>query len=263
MDAYPRPGKVSGSYMNGSVYDEHPFVLMNYNDDYESVSTLAHEWGHAMHSYLSNRAQPYPTANYSIFLAEIASTFNEALLLEHMLGQARNDDEKLFYLGNALENLRGTYFRQTMFAEFELTIHDRAEAGEALTGAKLTSIYGDLLRRYHGHDQGVLKIADLYAIEWAYIPHFYYNFYVYQYATSLAASSLLAETVLKGEPGAVERYMGLLKAGSSDYPFELLQEAGVDMTTAAPYRAVVTRMNAIMDQIEDILDRRGTPVAQN
>jgi oligoendopeptidase F len=263
MDAYPRPGKVSGAYMNGSVYDEHPFVLMNYNDDYESVSTLAHEWGHAMHSYLSNRAQPYPTANYSIFLAEIASTFNEALLLEHMLGQARNDDEKLFYLGNALENLRGTYFRQTMFAEFELTIHDRAEAGEALTGAKLTSIYGDLLRRYHGHDQGVLKIDDLYAIEWAYIPHFYYNFYVYQYATSLAASSLLAETVLKGEPGAVERYMGLLKAGSSDYPFELLQEAGVDMTTAAPYRAVVTRMNAIMDQIEDILDRRGTPVAQN
>lgn len=263
MDAYPRPGKVSGAYMNGSVYDEHPFVLMNYNDDYESVSTLAHEWGHAMHSYLSNQAQPYPTASYSIFLAEIASTFNEALLLEHMLGQARDDEERLYYLGNALENLRGTYFRQTMFAEYELAIHDRAEAGEALTGARLTEIYGDLLRRYHGHEQGVLKIDDLYTIEWAYIPHFYYNFYVYQYATSLAASSLLAEEVLRGQPGAVERYLGLLKAGSSDYPFELLKAAGVDLTTEEPYRAVVVRMNAIMDRIEEILDRRDPEVAQH
>jgi oligoendopeptidase F len=261
MDAYPRPGKVSGAYMNGSVYDVHPFVLMNYNDDYESVSTLAHEWGHAMHSYLSNQEQPYPNARYSIFLAEIASTFNEALLLEHMLRQAKDDDERLFYLGNALEALRGTYFRQTMFAEFELAIHDRAEAGEALTGARLTEIYGDLLRRYHGHDQGVLEINDLYAIEWAYIPHFYYNFYVYQYATSLAASSLLAEEVLSGQPGAVERYLDLLRAGSSDYPTQLLEAAGVDMTTPEPYRAVATRMNAIMDQIEAILDRRGSAVA--
>ncbi|MNC86421.1 Oligoendopeptidase F, plasmid [compost metagenome] len=149
-----------------------------------------------------------------------------------------------------------------MFAEFELAIHDRAEAGEALTGARFTEIYGDLLRRYHGHQQGILKIDELYAVEWAYIPHFFYNFYVYQYATSLAASSLLAEAVLKGEPGAVERYLGLLKAGSSDYPFDLLKAAGVDMTTKEPYRAVVTRMNAIMDQIEEILDRRGEAAAQ-
>ncbi len=254
MDAYPRPGKVSGAYMNGSVYDEHPYVLMNYNDDYESVSTLAHEWGHAMHSYLANQSQPYPTARYSIFTAEIASTFNEALLLEHMLEQAEDDQDRLFYLGSALENLRGTYFRQTMFAEFELAIHDRAEAGEALTGPRFTEIYGELLRRYHGHDAGVMNIDDLYAVEWAYIPHFYYNFYVYQYATSLAASSLLAEAVIQGRPGAVENYLQLLRAGGSDYPHELLKKAGVDMTTPEPYRAVFARMNGIMDQIEKILD---------
>lgn len=261
MDAYPREGKVSGAYMNGSVYDEHPYVLMSYNDDYESLSTLAHEWGHAMHSYLSNTNQPYPTARYDTFTAEIASTFNEALLLEHMLKTAENDDERLFYLGSALENLRGTYFRQTMFAEFELAIHEAAEAGQALTGPQLTQMYGDLLRRYHGHDEGVLTIDDLYAIEWAYIPHFYYNFYVYQYATSLAASSLLAESVIKGRPGAVETYLNLLKAGGSDYPYELLKKAGVDMATPEPYRAVFTRMNSIMDQIEGILDRQASTPA--
>ena len=256
MDVYPGAGKRSGAYMNGSVYDVHPYVLMNYNDDYESVSTLAHEWGHAMHSYLANKNQPYATASYSIFTAEIASTFNEALLLELMLKKAEDDEERLFYLGNALEALRGTYFRQTMFAEFELAIHDRAETGEALTGTKLTEIYAELLRRYHGHDEGVMTIDDLYTVEWAYIPHFYYNFYVYQYATSLAASSLFAEAVTQGRPGAVENFMKLLKAGGSDYPYDLLKRAGVDMATEAPYRAVFTRMNAIMDQIETILDKR-------
>ena len=261
MDAYPREGKVSGAYMNGSVYDEHPFVLMSYNDDYESLSTLAHEWGHAMHSYLSNTNQPYPLARYATFTAEIASTFNEALLLEHMLKTAENDDERLFYLGSALENLRGTYFRQTMFAEFELAIHEAAEAGQALTGPQLTQMYGELLRRYHGHDEGVLTIDDLYTVEWAYIPHFYYDFYVYQYATSLAASSLLAESVIKGQPGAVGNYLTLLKSGGSDYPYDLLKKAGVDMATPEPYRAVFTRMNGIMDQIEGILDRRADAAA--
>jgi oligoendopeptidase F len=261
MDVYPRPGKRSGAYMNGSAYDVHPYVLMNYNDDYESVSTLAHEWGHAMHSYLASKNQPYPTAQYSIFTAEIASTFNEALLLDHMLDQAESDQERLFYLGSALENLRGTYFRQTMFAEFELAIHDLAETGAALTGPKFTEMYGDLLRRYHGHEQGVLTIDDLYTVEWAYIPHFYYNFYVYQYATSLAASSLLAEAVLQGRPGAVENYLNLLKAGGSDYPYELLKRAGVDMATPDPYRAVFARMGNIMDQIEGILDQQEADTA--
>lgn len=258
MDVFPRPGKRSGAYSNGSAYDVHPYVLMNYNDDYESVSTLAHEWGHAMHSYLANAAQPYPTADYSIFIAEVASTFNEALLLDRMLRQAKGDDERLYYLGSYLEGLRGTFFRQTMFAEFELAIHEAVERGEALTGSRLSAMYVDLLRRYHGHEEGVVRIDDAYAVEWAYIPHFYYNFYVYQYATSLAASALLAQQVLAGEAGARERYLGLLSAGGSRYPHELLVEAGVDLTSPAPYRALALRMTWVLDEIETILAKRAS-----
>jgi oligoendopeptidase F len=229
---------------------------MNYNDDYESVSTVAHEWGHAMHSYLANKAQPFPTSDYSIFVAEVASTFNEALLLRRMLDKAANDDERLFLLGNYLENLRGTFFRQAMFAEFELAIHEAVQKGEALTGTKLTKMYGELLRRYHGSEQGVVRIPDEYTVEWAYIPHFYYNFYVYQYATSLAASTQLAREVMDGKPGANERYLGLLKAGGSRYPYELLKEAGVDLATPAPYKALEAQMNWAMDEIDKIVARR-------
>jgi oligoendopeptidase F len=256
MDVYPRPGKRSGAYSNGSAYDVHPYVLMNYNDNYESVSTLAHEWGHAMHSYLANAAQPYPTADYSIFIAEVASTFNEALLLRRSLDDARSDDERLVLLGNYVENLRGTFFRQTMFAEFELAIHEAAERGEALTGEKLSTMYGELLRRYHGEAQGVMKIDDAYTVEWAYIPHFYYNFYVFQYATSLAASTQLSRAVLAGDTTARDRYLALLKAGGSRYPYELLREAGVDLASPAPYRALEAQMSWAMDEIEKIIARR-------
>jgi len=255
-DFFPQPGKTSGAYMNGAAYDVHPFVLMNYVDDYESVSTISHEWGHGMHSLLASHAQPFPTAQYSIFIAEIASTLNEALLLDRMLKVADNDEEKLYYLGSALENLRATFFRQTMFAEFELAIHEQVEKGGSLSGQQLTKIYGDLLRRYHGDAQGVLKIDDLVTIEWAYIPHFYRDFYVYQYATSIAASSAFADRILKGEPGVVDTYLGLLKAGGSDHPYDLVKRAGVDLATAAPYRALATRMNSIMDQIEAILAKK-------
>ncbi len=250
---YPRPGKTSGAYENGAAYDVHPFVLMNYNDDYESVSTVAHEWGHGMHSILANEAQPYPTSQYSIFVAEIASTLNETLLLDHVLQAADHDAEKLYYLGSALENLRGTFFRQAMFAEFELAIHEQVEKGESLSGEQLSRIYGDLLRRYHGDREGVLKIDDLVTIEWAYIPHFYRDFYVYEYATSIAASQAFAERILHHEPGVVDTYLAMLKAGGSDHPYELVKRAGVDLATPAPYRALVARMNRIMDQIEAIL----------
>ena len=256
MDAFPRPGKRSGAYSSGSVYDVHPYVLMNYNDDYDSVSTLAHEWGHTMHSYLANAAQPYPTSDYSIFVAEVASTFNEALLLDHALKTARDDTERLYYLGSALEGLRGTFFRQAMFAEFELRVHELVQKGEALSGQRFSEIYGEILRRYHGQEQGVVTIDDPYTVEWAYIPHFYYNFYVYQYATSLAASSLFAAQVLNGAPGARERYLSVLEAGGSEYPYELLKAAGVDLGSPAPYQALIERMNRIMDEIEAILDRR-------
>ncbi len=250
---YPKPGKRSGAYNNGSVYDVHAFSLLNYNDDYESLTTTAHEWGHGGHSQLSNHNQPFPTSQYSIFTAEIASTLNEALLLEHMLKIARNDDEKLFYLGSALEGLRTTFFRQAMFAEYELAIHEEVEKGGALSGQKLTKIYSGILRRYHGDAEGVVKIDDLVTLEWAYIPHFYRNFYVFQYATSLAASQAFAQRILQGEAGAVDTYLGVLKAGGSDHPYNIVKNAGVDLATPAPYRALVARMNSIMDRIEALL----------
>jgi oligoendopeptidase F len=252
MDVYPRPKKRSGAYMNGSVYDVHPFLLLNHNDDYESLSTLAHEWGHAMHSYLSNRSQPFINAGYPTFTAEIASTTNEVLLLDHMLKIASNDSEKMLYLDSALENLRGTFFRQAMFAAFERDVHAKVDKGESLTGEALTKIYGDILKRYHGDKEGVVKIDELYTVEWAYIPHFYNQFYVFQYATSISAGTMFADEILKGTPGARERYLKILRAGGSRYPYELVKEAGVDLASPAPYEAIVARMNSIMDQIEAI-----------
>jgi oligoendopeptidase F len=256
MDIYPRPKKQSGGHMAGYAYDVHPYVLMNYNDDYESVTTVAHEWGHAMHTYLANRAQPFVTSDYAIFIAEIASTFNEDLLLQRVLKTAKNDDERLYYLGSALEQIRATFFRQAMFAEFERNIHARVDNGEPLTGDAFTKTYCDLLKRYHGASEGVVAIDDAYCVEWAYIPHFYNGFYVYQYATSIAASALFAKRVGERERGALERYLDLLKAGGSDYPYELVKTAGVDLATPAPYQALVARMNAIMDEIEAIVARR-------
>ena len=256
MDTYPRPKKQSGAHMDHYAYDVHPYVLMNYNDDYESVTTVAHEWGHAMHSYLSNRAQPFVTAYYATFIAEIASTFNEELLLQQVLKTAKTDDERLFYLGSALEQLRGTFFRQAMFAEFERSIHARADKGEPLSGDAFTKTYCDILKRYHGAAEGVVAIDDAYCVEWAYIPHFYNGFYVYQYATSIAASAQFAKLVGAGEPGALNRYLDLLNAGGSEDPYKLVKKAGVDLATPAPYQALVARMNAIMDEIEAILAKR-------
>jgi oligoendopeptidase F len=259
MDVWPRDGKSPGAYMNGSAYAVHPYVLLNYTGDWDSVSTLAHEWGHAAHSALSTAAQPYPTSDYATFIAEVASTFAEALLMDHVLTTAKTDDERLFYLGHALEQLRGTWFRQAQFAEFERAVHVMAERGEPITGDSLSKLYLDIERRYYGHDAGVTIVDEAYGVEWAYVPHFYYNFYVYQYATSIAASSLLAERVVKGEEGAVDRYLTLLRAGGSDHPYELLKTAGVDMATGAPYDAMARRMNAIMDEMEAILAKRPTP----
>ncbi|MEO8937747.1 MAG: oligoendopeptidase F [Burkholderiaceae bacterium] len=256
MDAYPRPHKLSGAHMAGIAYDVHPYVLLNFNDDYESVTTVAHEWGHAMHSVLANQAQPFPTADYPIFIAEIASTFNEALLLQHVLDVAKTDHERLLFLGSALETLRGTFFRQAMFAEFERTVHAKVDAGEPLSGETLTTIYGDILRRYHGEAQGVMKIDDIDTMEWAYIPHFYNAFYVFQYATSIAASSLFADSVANKEPGALDRYLALLRAGGSDYPYALVKKAGVDLASPAPYQSIAARMDRIMDEIEVIQARQ-------
>jgi oligoendopeptidase F len=256
MDVYPRPRKLSGAHMAGGAYDVHPLLLINYTDNYESVSTIAHEWGHAMHTYFSSRGQPFATSDYATFVAEIASTLNEALLLDYALKSAKGDEERLLYLGSALEGLRGTFFRQAMFGEFEEKTHALVDKGEPLTGADYTKIYAEILRRYHGEAEGVVKIDDAYTTEWAYIPHFYHAFYVFQYATSIAASSLLADDILSGKPGARERYLKLISSGGSGYPYDLVKAAGVDLATAAPYDAVSKRMNRIMDEMETILLRR-------
>jgi oligoendopeptidase F len=256
IDVYPTAGKRSGAYSNGSAYDVHPYILLNYSGKYQDVSTLAHELGHTMHSFLSNKTQPYPLADYSIFVAEVASTFNEALLIDRMLKEIRDDGTRLSLLMEYLDNIKGTVFRQTQFAEYELRIHEKAERDEPLTGDVLTQMYGDILRKYYGHDAGVCRIDDLVNVEWSYIPHFYYNFYVYQYATSFTASVALSEKVLSNEKGALDRYLAFLSSGGSDYPIELLKKAGVDMTTPEPFEKTMSVMNRTMDAIEEILNKK-------
>jgi oligoendopeptidase F len=253
VDVFPNEGKRSGAYSEGAAYDVHPYMLLNYNGKYDDMSTLAHELGHTMHSYLANKAQPYPTAQYSTFVAEVASTFNEALLLEYMLKTIKDDGVRLSLLGNYLDNIKGTVFRQTQFAEFELKIHEIAEQGISLTGDQLNELYEEIVRKYYGHDKGICVVDDEIKSEWAYIPHFYYNFYVFQYATSFTASSALSEEVLAGDKKATERYLNLLRAGGSDYPVNLLKKAGVDMTTSLPFELTMKKMNRVMDEIERIL----------
>jgi oligoendopeptidase F len=254
MHVYPQRGKAPGAYMAGFAYDVHPYLLLNHNDDYASLSTMAHEWGHAMHTLYAREAQPFETAGYSIFIAEIPSTSLELILQDYMQKNAETVDEKLFYLGHALEGMRGTFFRQTMFAEFELALYAAVERGEALSGERISKIYGEILKRYHGHDDGVVKIDDLYSNEWMFVPHFYRNMYVYQYATSkTAGTALYAKIVNEGEAG-VENYKNLLRAGGSNYPYLLLADAGVDLAKPEPYQAIVAKMNAIMDEMETLLD---------
>ena len=257
IDVYPTTGKRAGAYSNGSAYDVHPYILLNYNGQYDDVSTVAHELGHTMHSYYANKNQPYPTADYSIFVAEVASTFNEALLIHKTLEEIKDDDIRLSLLMNYLDGIKGTVFRQTQFAEFELRIHEKAEQGEPLTGDVLNKLYGEILKKYYGHEKGVCHIDDLYMVEWAYVPHFYYNFYVYQYSTSFTASTALAEKVLGGEEGMVEKYIEFLSSGGSDYPIELLKKAGVDMTGPEPFNKTMAAMNRTMDEIESILEKKG------
>lgn len=256
VDVFPNEGKRSGAYSNGAVYDVHPYILLNYNGKYDDVSTLTHELGHTMHSYLSNKHQPYPTSHYSIFVAEVASTFNEALLMDYMLKTISDPGVRLSLLGNYLDGIRGTVFRQVQFSEFELAIHERAEKGEALTGDGFSKLYDTIAKRYYGHDKGVCVVDDMMQIEWAHIPHFYYHFYVYQYATSFTASAALSEQVLAGDTGTTKRYMQLLSSGGSDYPIELLKRAGIDMTTSLPFDLTMKKMNRAMDEIEQILAKK-------
>jgi oligoendopeptidase F len=253
IDLYPNPGKRSGAYSNGGAYDVHPYMLLNYNGKYNDVSTIAHELGHTMQSYLSNKTQPYPLADYPIFVAEVASTFNEALLIDHMLKTIKDDATKLSLLGNYLEGIKGTVFRQTQFAEFELRAHEMAEKGEPLTGDALSQLYADITKKYYGHDKKVCIVDDYIQHEWAFIPHFYRNFYVFQYATSFTASAALSEKVLAGDAAATKRYLTFLGSGGSKYPIDLLKDAGVDMTSDEPLTLTMQKMNRVMDDMEKLI----------
>jgi oligoendopeptidase F len=253
IDVYPTEGKRSGAYSNGSAYDVHPYILLNYNGRYDDMSTIAHELGHTMHSYLSNTHQPYATSDYPIFVAEVASTFNEALLIDYMLNKIKDDNIRLSLLGSYLEGIKGTVFRQTQFAEFELRIHEMAEKGEPLTGDVLNKVYDEIVKKYYGNDNGICIVDDEIKAEWMYIPHFYYNFYVYQYATAYTASAALSERTIAGDKASTEKYIKFLSSGGSDYPINLLKKAGVDMTTSEPFELTMKKMNRVMDEMEKIL----------
>ena len=223
LDWYPTEGKRSGAYSNGGAYDVHPFMLLNYLGQYNDVSTLAHELGHTMHSYYSNKTQPFSTANYPTFVAEVASTFNEALLIDHMLEQIKDTPTRLSLLGNYLEGIKATVFRQTQFAEFELRMHEMGQKGQPITGDALAKLYLDITKRYYGHDQKVAVVDDYIAHEWSFIPHFYRDFYVFQYATSFTAAEALSAKVLAGDQAATKRYLTFLvirRIEVSDRPAE-------------------------------------------
>jgi len=252
MHVYPAPGKSQGAYQSG-VYGMTPLIFLNHQDTFDSASTYTHEWGHGMHTLLANGTQPFETAGYPLFLAEIAAFTHELLLQDHLLKTAANKEERLFYLGEAVERLRGTFFRQTMFAEFELQVHDALERGEAVTGKRMTQIYCGLLRKYHGDEAGVMKIDPAVCTEWAFIPHFYRPFYVYQYATSMAAASHFIEGLRTGDATARETYLNVLRSGGSRHPVPLLKAAGLDMDSPQPYRALLKQMNTLMDEMEKLV----------
>ena len=250
VDSHPRPGKASGGYVSGYAYDVHPYMLLNHGDDYESMTTIAHEWGHAVHTMLSNAHQPFEKADYSTFIAESAAIGNEMLLSDHLVANAPTREAKMYFLAEAMESIRTTFFRQVMFAEFELAIHEEVEAGRPLSGKRLSELYCGVARRYYGQAQGVMKIDPAYCVEWVYIGHFYRGFYVWQYATSMVGAAQFSQAIAsEGEP-ARERFLSLLKAGGSDYPYRLYQQAGVDLAQPGPYQALMARMNRLMDEFE-------------
>jgi oligoendopeptidase F len=249
IDVYENEGKTSGAYSWGT-YATSPYILMNYQDKVNDLFTLAHELGHSMHSYYSNKNQPQVYADYTIFVAEVASTLNEALLMAYLLETTTDKKERLYYLNHYLEQFRATLYRQTMFAEFEQIIHKNAEAGEALTAERLSEAYRELNIKYYGPEIVVDSQID---IEWARIPHFYMNFYIYKYATGFSAAISLAKQILaEGQP-AVERYLHFLKSGGSDYPIELLKTAGVDMNKPKPIQDALAVFADVLAEMEELL----------
>ena len=253
MDVLENQGKRSGAFSDGS-YLTPPYMLLNYNDKLGSVFTLAHEWGHSLHSYLARETQPYVYAGYTIFVAEVASTLLEALLSHKMISDAREAGDKelqLFLLNQTAERFRTTLYRQTLFAEFELKIHSVVESNEALTAEKMTEMYGEINRSFYGAEVNVDPIAN---IEWARIPHFYYGYYVYQYATGISAAQTVARQILREGQPAVERYLNFLRGGGSKTSIDLLQGAGVDMTTPDPINAAIDVFEETIAEMEKLAE---------
>ena len=246
IDVYENQGKTSGAYSWGT-YHTHPYVLMNYDDKLDDLFTLAHEMGHSLHSYYSNQTQPYVYSSYSIFVAEVASTVNESLLIDYLLKNSNDPREKMYLLNHYLEQFRGTVFRQTMFAEFEKLTHERVEAGDALTPEALGELYRELNKKYYGPD---VVMDDNICVEWARIPHFYSAFYVYKYATGFSAATAIKQSILEEGQPAIDRYLNFLKSGSSDYPINLLQKAGVDLTTPEPVEKALNYFTQLLDEFE-------------
>ena len=249
IDIYENKGKRSGAYSSGS-YDSKPFILLNYHKTLDNVFTVAHEMGHSMHSFFTKNNQPFIYGNYSIFVAEVASTTNESLLMQHMLKNEEDKNKKLYLLNHYLESFRGTVFRQTMFCEFEKIINEHLENGGALTAEYLSQTYKELNRVYYGDS---VVIDDEIAIEWARIPHFYYNFYVFQYATGFSAAISLSQKILEEGDSAVEKYIEFLKSGSSDYPINVLKKAGVDMTTKEPVNNAMKLFKELVDEMDKLI----------
>ena len=251
IDIYPNEGKRSGAYQWGT-YRIDPYVSMNFEGNEDSVSTMIHELGHAMHSYYSDKNQEFSYAQYPIFLAEIASTVNEMLLNEYQIEHAKNDQEKLLYITSFLDKFRATVFRQTMFAEFEMIAHDKYQNGEALTSKELGDIYYDLNKLYYGDN---VVSDDLIRYEWSRIPHFYTSFYVYKYATGLCSAIAIAIDLISGKNNMREKYLEFLKKGSSNYPLEILKECGIDMTTSEPIEKSMEFFKKRLNEAKDIIEK--------
>ncbi len=249
IDVYPNVGKRGGAFSSGT-YDSNPYILTSFTGTLDSVSTIAHEMGHSQHTWLSNHHQQPQNADYTLFVAEVASTVNENLLIEQLLAKTTEPKERLALLNHYLEGFKGTVYRQTMFAEFEREAHAMAERGDALTADALNQLYKGLIHDYFGDD---LVIDDEVAYEWARIPHFYRPFYVYKYATSYSAAVALSEAILKDGESAVKKYLEFLSMGGSAYPLDELKHAGVDFTTSAPVERALTKFNDILDDVEETL----------
>ncbi|PQG52977.1 oligoendopeptidase F [Enterococcus faecium] len=251
IDVVENKGKRSGAYSSGS-YDTNPYILLNWHDTLEQLFTLVHEMGHSVHSYFTRSNQPYVYGDYSIFLAEIASTTNENILTEYLLETEKDPRVRAYVLNHYLDGFKGTVFRQTQFAEFEHFMHTKDEKGVPLTSEYLSDSYGKLNAKYYG--PAVEEDPEI-KFEWSRIPHFYYNYYVFQYSTGFSAASALAKRILSQEPDALENYLAYLKAGNSDYPVEVMKKAGVDMTQAAYIEDAMSMFEQRLNELEELIDR--------